>query len=82
MSYEERSSTLQEDLETLNVKNTELQQTLDRGRAAFAQDKKMLEDTIVDITYAEASSRTEQASRESELREQMERAKVCLVIFS
>ena len=57
------------------MKNTELQQTLDRERAAFAQDKKMLEDTIVDITNAEASSRTEQASRESELREQMERAK-------
>ena len=48
---------------------------LDRERAAFAQDKSMLEGTIVDITRAEASSQMEQAFRESECREQTERAR-------
>ena len=48
---------------------------MEKERAAFAADKKTLEDTIVDITNAEANSRTDQASRDLELREQAERAK-------
>lgn len=49
---------------------------MEKERAAFAADKRTLEDAIVDITSAEANSRTDQATRDSELREQAERAKV------
>ncbi|KAH8108682.1 TPR/MLP1/MLP2-like protein-domain-containing protein [Phellopilus nigrolimitatus] len=66
---------MQGELNRLNERNADLQQTLERERAAFAQDKKTLEDTIVDITNAEMNTRTDQASRESDVREQMERAK-------
>ena len=50
-----------EDLKTFNAMGTELQQTLERERAVFAQDTKMLRDTIVDFTHAE--SWTEQVVR-------------------
>ena len=49
---------------------------LDKERTAYIQDKKALEDTIVDITNAEANSRNDQAARESDIREQMKRLKV------
>jgi nucleoprotein TPR len=48
---------------------------MEKERATFAADKKTLEDTIIDITNAEASSRTDQATRDAEIREQAERAK-------
>ncbi|KAL5482794.1 MLP1_9 [Sanghuangporus weigelae] len=74
-ALEEKVSSLQDEMTRLNTKNGELQQTLEKEREAYAQDKKMLEDTIVDITNIEMSSRTDQTSRENEIREQMERAK-------
>lgn len=67
---------MQQELARLTDKNSELQQTLEKERTTFAQDKKTLEDTIVDITNAEATSRTDQTSREDEIRQQAERAKV------
>ncbi|KAL5512816.1 hypothetical protein ACEPAG_3082 [Sanghuangporus baumii] len=75
-ALEEKVSSLQDEMTRLNTKNDELQQTLEKERETYAQDKKMLEDTIVDITNSEMSSRTDQTSRENEIREQMERAKV------
>ena len=39
-------------------KSKETQQTLEKEHTAFVQDKKMLEDSIVDITYSEMSSRS------------------------
>ncbi|KAI5123451.1 hypothetical protein M0805_008822 [Coniferiporia weirii] len=75
-SLDDKIGSLQEELDRLNGKNADLQQTLERERAAFNQDKKTLEDTIVDITNAGMNSQADQASRESDVREQMERAKV------
>ena len=68
-------STLKGELEAAKTKHDELQQTLEKERASFVQDKKMLEDTIVEITNAEMSTRSDQALRESAVREQQERAK-------
>ena len=62
-------------LHRLTDKSNETQQTLEKERTAYAQDKKLLEGTIVSITQSEMSSRSDQASREREIREQMERAK-------
>ena len=46
-------SSLQDEISRLTARNQETQQTLERERATFAQDEKMLEDTIVDITNSE-----------------------------
>ena len=53
---------MQEEINRLNGKNNEIQQTLEKERAAYAQDKKLLEDTIIDITTSEANSRCHEAS--------------------
>lgn len=86
-SLEGQIGSLQEEINRLNAKNVELQQLLEKERAAFTQDKKMLEDTIVDITASEANQRSDQAAHEKEIREQMECARVCdvcqgLLMFS
>ena len=74
-SLEERISSLQDEMSRLTAKSKETRQTLEKERAAYAEDKRLLEDAIVDITHSEVSSRSDQASREKEIREQMERAK-------
>ena len=70
-SVEGRIASMQQEIDRINAKNGELQQALEKEKVA----RKALEDTIVDITNAEANSRTDQASRENDIREQMERAK-------
>ena len=74
-SLEERISSLQDEMSRLTAKSKETRQTLEKERAAYAEDKRLLEDAIVAITHSEVSSRSDQASREKEIREQMERAK-------
>ena len=74
-SLEERISSLQDEMSRLTAKSKETQQTLEKERAAYVEDKRLLEDAIVDITHSEISSRRDQASREKEIHEQMERAK-------
>ena len=74
-SLEERISSLQDEMSRLTAKSKETRQTLEKERAAYAEDKRLLEDATVDITHSEISSRSDQASREKEIREQMERAK-------
>ena len=75
-SLEAKVVSLEDEIKRLTAKSAEQQQLLEQERLSYAQDKKALEDTIVDITNAEASSRTDQATRENDLREQMERMKV------
>jgi nucleoprotein TPR len=45
---------------------------------AWTNDKKTLEDTIVDMSTSEKSSENDRTSRENEVRQQEERAKVHL----
>ena len=52
-----------------------MQKTFDTERAAWVNDKKTLEGTIFDMTTSEKSVESDRASRESEIRQQEERAK-------
>ena len=72
---------LQEELNRANEKAVELQKSLDAERETFAQDKRTLEDAIVDITNAESSSRADSSAREVELRQLEERARVRSNVF-
>lgn len=65
----------QQELAQLNQKHSELKEALANERAAWAQDKKTLEETIIDITTSERSSESDRASRENEIKELEERAK-------
>lgn len=69
-SLDDQMGSLQEELIRLKEKNAEIQQVLEKEHSAFAADKKLLEDTIVDITNCGANSQAEQAAREDELRRQ------------
>lgn len=70
---------MQDEVKRLADKNSELQQTLESERTQFLQDRKTLEETIVEITENQMTARTDQTSREGEVREQMERVKVSVL---
>ena len=59
--------------------NTELQRKFDEDRAAWLNDKKTLEDTIVDLSTSAQSTQTDRGTWELEIHRQEERAKVSLV---
>ncbi|KAI0081625.1 hypothetical protein K474DRAFT_1635534 [Panus rudis PR-1116 ss-1] len=65
----------QQELSQLSAKYNELQRTLESERAAWASDKKTLEDAIVDITASEKSTESDRVSREETIRQLEERAK-------
>ncbi|KAI0758624.1 hypothetical protein BC629DRAFT_1444031 [Irpex lacteus] len=65
----------QQELAQLTQTHSELKETLTNEQAAWAQDKKTLEETIIDITTSEQSSESDHASRENEVEELEERAK-------
>lgn len=52
-----------------------MQKTFDTERTAWANDKKTLEGTIFDMSTSEKNVESDRASRESEIRQQEERAK-------
>jgi nucleoprotein TPR len=62
-------------------KFSELQRTLESERAAWTNDKKTLEDTIVDMSTSEKQSESDRSLRESETRRQENRAKVNHELF-
>lgn len=72
----EKLANIQQELNALNTKNTELQREMEKERAAFVLDKKTLEDTIVDITNTQASSRVDQEAHEKEISEHADRSRV------
>ncbi|KAG1824960.1 hypothetical protein EV424DRAFT_710307 [Suillus variegatus] len=55
-------------------KFSELQRTFESERLVWTNDKKTLEDTIVDLSTSEKTSETDRTTRESEVRQQEERA--------
>ncbi|THH00176.1 hypothetical protein EW026_g2304 [Hermanssonia centrifuga] len=75
-ALQDRFQSVQDEHARLSSKNGELQRVLETERAAWSQDRRTLEDTIVDMTTSEKSTESDRASRESEVREQEERAKV------
>lgn len=75
-ALEARLQAAQQDLIQTSEKYAELQRKFETERVAWANDKRTLEDAIVDMSNLEKHSETDRTSRESEIRQQEERAKV------
>lgn len=60
---------------SVNEKHADLQRTLESERISWANDKRLLEGAIVDMTTSERSSESERASHQQEVRQLEERAK-------
>ncbi|TFY64347.1 hypothetical protein EVJ58_g2677 [Rhodofomes roseus] len=66
---------VQQELDQLSQKHAELQRTLETDRIAWANDRKTLEDTIIDMSTSERNTENDRVSRESEVRQQEQRAR-------
>ncbi|KAJ7600871.1 hypothetical protein C8J56DRAFT_1019894 [Mycena floridula] len=78
---EKLDSALQEQGQ-LSAKSEELRKALETERNAWTADKKVLEDTIVDLSTSEKYSESDRTSRETAVREQQERAQAAEVRYS
>lgn len=76
MAIQEKLQAALLELAHLTAKHNDLQKTLETERTAWTNDKKTLEDTIVDMSTSEKHSDSDRTSRENEVRQQEERAKV------
>ncbi|KAH7927786.1 hypothetical protein BV22DRAFT_1060287 [Leucogyrophana mollusca] len=65
---------VEQDLQQSAAKLTELQRVLESERSAWASDKKILEDTIVDMSSSERDSESDRTTRENDVRQQEARA--------
>ncbi|KAL0960729.1 hypothetical protein HGRIS_005754 [Hohenbuehelia grisea] len=74
-SLEEKLQAAQDQLSQLAATHTELQRTMDTERTTWLNDKKTLEDTIVDMSTSEKNSESDRTYRANELRRQEQRAK-------
>ncbi|KAI0953616.1 hypothetical protein AcW1_007790 [Taiwanofungus camphoratus] len=74
-ALQERLQAVQQELTEATEKNSESQRLLETERAAWANDRRTLEDTIVDMSTSERNTEDDRASRENEIRQQEERAK-------
>ncbi|KAI0736332.1 hypothetical protein C8Q72DRAFT_803970 [Fomitopsis betulina] len=66
---------VQQELAQWTQKSTDLQRTLETERVAWTNDRKILEDTIIDMSTSERNTENDRVSRESEVREQEQRAR-------
>ncbi|KAG6376921.1 hypothetical protein JVT61DRAFT_953 [Boletus reticuloceps] len=73
-SLEEKLHSVQQDLQQWTNKFSDLQKTLETERSAWTNDKKTLEDTIVDMSTSEKHSENDRAAHEREVRTLEERA--------
>ncbi|KAF9255642.1 hypothetical protein L218DRAFT_1081738 [Marasmius fiardii PR-910] len=74
-ALEQRLKDAQEELSQLNGKHGELQKQVESERVTWANDKKTLEDTIVDLSTSEKMTENDRLSRENEAKLQEERTK-------
>lgn len=79
-SLEEKLQVLQQETEQVKAKYQELQQAFDTERAAWASDKKLLEDTIVDMSTSEKHSEEDKNKWAQDLKAQEQRAKVSILV--
>ncbi|KAH9948873.1 hypothetical protein B0H21DRAFT_731535 [Amylocystis lapponica] len=70
-----RLQAVQQDLAQTSEKHSELQSKFESERVAWANDKRTLEDAIVDMSTLEKNTESDRTSRESEFRQQEERVK-------
>lgn len=73
-SLQEKLRSVEDELEQANAKVAEIQQTLERERTEWINDKKILEGTIVELSTSERSSESDRAAHEREIRELEQRA--------
>lgn len=81
-AIQDKLQTVQEELTKLGETYSSQQQTFEQERKSWTEDKKLLEDTISDMTTSERSIETDRASREGEVRQLEDRAKVRLLFSS
>ncbi|KAK7028127.1 Protein mlp1 [Paramarasmius palmivorus] len=74
-ALEQRLQEVQQELQQLTTKNQELQKQFDKERTSWTNDKKTLEDTIVELSTSEKNTENDRATRENEVKVQEERAK-------
>ncbi|TFK40767.1 hypothetical protein BDQ12DRAFT_679995 [Crucibulum laeve] len=74
-ALQERLQVAQEEVTQLTAKYNDLQKTFESERITWANDKKTLEDTIVDMSTSEKHSESDRSSREQEVHQLEERAK-------
>ncbi|KAF7299642.1 hypothetical protein HMN09_00969600 [Mycena chlorophos] len=74
-SISERLKGTQQDLQQFTAKYNELLQNIEAERKAWKEDKKMLEDTIAEISSSEQNSVDDRTSRENQIRQLEERAR-------
>jgi nucleoprotein TPR len=74
-SLHEKLEAVQTELRKSSEALATVQQNLESERKAWTEDKKLLEDTIADMSSAERSVENAQASRQGELQQLEERAK-------
>jgi len=60
----------------MTTERNQLQSTYENERVEWANDKKLLEDMIADLSSSTRMSDSEKASHENDLKQQEERAKV------
>lgn len=75
-AIQEKLNAAQQELDQFTAKYNELQKSFEAERTVWTNDKKVLEDTIVDLGTSEKHSENDRNSRETEVRQQEERAKV------
>ncbi|KAG2144206.1 hypothetical protein DEU56DRAFT_790720 [Suillus clintonianus] len=73
-ALQDKLRSVEDDLRQSAGKFSELQRTFESERLVWTNDKKTLEDTIVDLSTSEKTSETDRTSRENEVRQQEERA--------
>ncbi|KAG2147462.1 uncharacterized protein EDB93DRAFT_1147386 [Suillus bovinus] len=73
-ALQDKLRSVEDDVRQSADKFSELQRTFESERLAWTNDKKTLEDTIVDLSTSEKTSETDRTTRESEVRQQEERA--------
>ncbi len=79
---QEKIRQAEERIAQLTQTNTELQRQFDSDRIAWANDKKTLEDTIVDMSTSAQHSQSDRSSWEVDIKQQEDRAKVGRVSLS
>ncbi|KAI0647815.1 hypothetical protein C8Q79DRAFT_924901 [Trametes meyenii] len=74
-ALQERLNAAEQRLSELTQTSTEMQRRFDSERLAWANDKKTLEDTIVDISSSAQHTQSDRSTWEAEIHRQEERAK-------
>lgn len=76
-SLQDKLEATNNELAQLRQQNESMQKSFDEERTALKNDKKTLEDTIIDMTTSEKHLESDRNSREGEVRALEDRAKVC-----